>query len=242
MFVMEMPELPPEQAAVIVAPTNQMQQGGGANRVMAVCHPVEGGALPPADSRGEYVIAPAAAALEYFHRFEMRDVRQIAAQTTIIEQPKYGKLLDAGTGTYGAYFIYAPNLAYSGKDEAVLLIELATGEKVKVVYYFHVIGDDYPKAGVDYSKERERQYREWEQILCKETEYEYYKKLSLVSPVVGVDIEAISAGAWLNGIDWQALLQSSGIQLRIAELKDGTLGQADGIKGSDIPLADLLSS
>jgi VCBS repeat-containing protein len=148
MFVMDMPDAPPQQAQVmLVQVAKQQQTKAKFNRIIGVCQVVEN--HDPAHPQGLAMngLAPVGSLKNYFRMLEKKPIGGPSI-VTVLEMPKHGKLVDEGTVVirHGSPFdtgergyTYLPNPGIVDiKDRAVLQVEIA-GMKVKMVYTFHVV-------------------------------------------------------------------------------------------------------
>ena len=152
------PNVPPQDAPVMIAQANQAQTGDVTKvRTLGVCT-----AMPNRIYSLSNVIEPVASANFYLEQYEHRkvDYNHLSGVVAILQQPKHGILrpvTQADVGTIlqsggdpvdpaaGEYF-YLPETGYEGKDSAILLVETG-GVKVKVKYYFHAINGDLDNEG-----------------------------------------------------------------------------------------------
>jgi hypothetical protein len=154
MFAMDIPDLPPQEAPVVIAQASQTQKGSDAT--LGICHLIEN---PPAspDSAGN-ALGPVTEVWGYFKRQKRFTRQQLtaemynAAKVTIPEQPKHGRLEDLGRGDY----YYHPPPGYFGADQATFVVEMG-GLSVKLVYFFNVLS--FVPGGNDaYDPHNERKY------------------------------------------------------------------------------------
>ena len=133
MFALDLPDVPPQSAPVVMAQASQGQQGNQAvERTMGVCHLVPN-TDPLRQPSAENVVEPAGEAVAYFRLYEHRDVKG-PAKITLLQGSKHGVLNNEGNGAYA----YIPEPGYLGKDRVVALVEIG-GFKVKQTYYFQAI-------------------------------------------------------------------------------------------------------
>jgi len=144
MLVMDIPDLPPQYAQVVVAQASQRQKGDAkTDRTIGICHLAENPPIPPdTNDNVKYppisrdtavnIISPVGSASDYFGRVERRKVG-IEGKATILQAPEHGTLKDEGPGEYR----YIPKPNYLGHDRATLLVEIGA-LRVRVVYFFRV--------------------------------------------------------------------------------------------------------
>ena len=144
MLVMEMPNLPPQNAPVMIAQANQAKPGDvKTTRTLGVCSPV-----PNRDFSLENVISPLGVAGFYLRDYEHRQVQNIGT-ITVLQQPKHGilRLVTEADGDHfgeGRFdpdardYVYLPEKGYLGKDQAIFLVEIG-GVTVKVVHFLQAI-------------------------------------------------------------------------------------------------------
>jgi hypothetical protein len=128
MFIPDMPNVPPQDAPVMIAQANQAQAGDLKTvRTLGVCAP-----SPSNNYSLENVFTPQGAAKVYFDSYEPNLNYGEPVTTSILQQPKHGTLrlvTQADIGTIlpsggdpldpaaGLYF-YLPEQGYLGKDSA----------------------------------------------------------------------------------------------------------------------------
>ena len=128
-----MPNVPPQDVPVMVAQATAVAQSSEkTDRVIAVCHLAQNPANPP--STAVNVIEATMAVEDYLTKWEHKKIKGIVT-SRILQQPSHGLLRDEGGGAYS----YVPELGYLGKDQGTLLVEMS-GLKVKVIYFFQVLG------------------------------------------------------------------------------------------------------
>ena len=129
--MIDMPDLPPQFAQVIVAQASPAQKGDTrSDRAIGVCQLIRNPPIPP--NTAENGISPIASTSDYFGRVEGRKVG-IEGKATVVQGPEHGALKDLGSGDY----MYVPNGNHLGPDRATLLVAIGT-LKVRVVYFFTV--------------------------------------------------------------------------------------------------------
>ncbi len=133
MFVMDMPDIPPQHAQVVVAQASQTKKGGSkTGHAVGVCHLIQNPPMPPETAVN--AISPLASASDYLQTREPKALDWKSSKVSISQGPANGKLEDEGTGNYR----YTPTPDYYGQDRATLLIEVS-GLTVRVVYFFNVM-------------------------------------------------------------------------------------------------------
>ncbi len=139
MFVMDMPDVPPQYAPVIIAQAVQTQQQAPegskkVDRTIGVCHLIENPSNPPGTAVN--VINPLRATNAYVDRVEHREIG-LDGKVTVLQGPKHGTLEYLGGE---GYFVYRPTPDNFGSDRATFLVEI-DGRKIKVVYHFKVTSE-----------------------------------------------------------------------------------------------------
>ncbi len=126
MFVMDMPDVPPQYAQVMIVQASQAQQSAGkTDRTIGVCSLVQN----PMREAAFNEVGPIGAALVYFHNIgELLDVGSGAA--TVLSQPRYGTLKPNADAPGG--YLYLPKPGYFGPDRATFLVEVG-GKKVRML-------------------------------------------------------------------------------------------------------------
>ena len=145
MFPIAAPNLPPTEAPVMIALTDQAKQSDNKTHKLGVCMVVSNfRPLPPLGVQGAYVVDTEADSALYFINHENRDVSD-KVTTVVLKNAMHGTLNDDGNGAY----VYFPNPDYVGKDTAIIEVD-RNGLKVQVTYYFHDVSrgvdsyeDDY---------------------------------------------------------------------------------------------------
>jgi hypothetical protein len=132
---MDMPDVPPQYAPVVIAQAPQaqpptQQDGVKIDRTIGVCHLIQNPPIPPGTAVN--VISPLGSTSDYFNKLEQRWVG-LEGKVTVLQGPEHGALEDVGSG----YFGYQPTPDYRGPDRATLLVDIG-GLKVKVMYFFKV--------------------------------------------------------------------------------------------------------
>lgn len=157
MFIPDMPNLPPQDAPVMIAQASQAQAGDTAKiRTMGVCAPA-----PNHNYSLENVRDPILTAGYYLQAYENRNPPG-SATTAILQPPKHGVLrlvTEADRGTLfgrtadpldpnASLYAYLPDANYVGNDTATILVDFGNGLKVNVKYFFQAVnrgglGDDW---------------------------------------------------------------------------------------------------
>ena len=122
MFVMDMPDVAPQYAPVMVVQASQAQRGSTTriDHTIGVCHLITN--LPEVDRDAYFATNstnPGRAAEVYFISVENRNVGEKPRVTTVLRNPEHGTLekrIDHG----GTGFIYLPKPGYFGRDYAAL--------------------------------------------------------------------------------------------------------------------------
>ena len=142
MFVMDMPDVPPQYAPVVIAQAPQAQppalQGSAkVDRTIGVCHLIQNPPIPPLTAVN--AMSPVTAVWGYLQTQEQFTSKQLTpgmfntAKASVLQGPEHGTL----KGEWGQNYRYHPTPDYSGQDRATLLVEMG-GLKVKVMYFFKV--------------------------------------------------------------------------------------------------------
>ena len=130
MFVMDMPDVPPQYAPVMIAqaPLAQPQtQTGSAkvDRAIGVCHLIQNPPIPPLTAVN--VLSPLRAGQEYLNSFEQQ-YPELKGTVAVLQGPEHGELKVTPSGNYR----YHPISNYYGPDRATFLVEIG-GVKVKTI-------------------------------------------------------------------------------------------------------------
>jgi hypothetical protein len=129
MFPVDIPDLPPQHAQVMIA------QAGAADRTLGVCQVLENPARPaiPGDTVSAMnSMDPVIWVGNYFGEQERRQLTG-PAQVSVVRRPAHGTVTRDNQGNY----LYIPAAGYLGKDSATLLVEMG-GAKILIVYSFMV--------------------------------------------------------------------------------------------------------
>jgi hypothetical protein len=215
MFTMDMPNVPPQYAPVMLAQASQVETNS--NRTLGFCQLIENPEHP--DGSAVNGISPVVAARIYFNEYEHKRIEG-ASLVTVLKNPVHGTLIDEGTlvraGVNGPlkesgerHYSYLPNPGYLGKDSATLLVQIG-GYKVKIVLSLHVLAG--PLVGDT-------------NILYKKLCPNVIRKIS-TNPNVVVVAQDGTIQSWLAATDFSSLLSAtSGVSLNVADLPAGALGQ-----------------
>jgi len=243
MFILDMPNVPPQDAPVMIAQVNQAQSSAvRASRTVGICQIIPN--APLATPSLENVISPIGTAQDYFYKYEHKKTVTGPVTITILQQPKHGILrLITEADRFGAdrfgndksepvagLYVYLPNKGYYGKDGAVVQVEIG-GIKVKQNYYFYPVDNSFSK--------------DWEQEYCKKgyswkisstldangngtlTAIDYLPPLTSDASNPATDTAALAAELGSNALGSFAT-GTSGIALNITDLPDAALGQTTG--------------
>ncbi len=137
--MIDMPDVPPQYAAVVIAQASQAQKGDAkTDRTIGVCHLIENPPIPPGSAVN--AISPALSVGDYLKKQEHLTPEQLTAEmfktakTSVLQGPGHGDLRVTPSGNYR----YFPESDYFGPDRATLLVEIG-GRKVKLIYFFNVL-------------------------------------------------------------------------------------------------------
>jgi hypothetical protein len=150
MLISDMPNVPPQDAPVMVAQANKAQSSNALTvRTVGICYGIPNGVgTSPTGGNG---VDPKEEAINYLGAYENKQIAMSAPATiTILQQPAHGILhlvTQADIGTIlpsggdpvdpaDPGYIYIPEKGYIGQDKAVVLVEIG-GVKVKEIFYFH---------------------------------------------------------------------------------------------------------
>ena len=249
MFIPDMPNVPPQDAPVMIAQANQAQQGDvTTTRTLGVCH-----AAPNNHYSAENGIGPVASADFYLEQYEHRkvDYNHPSGVVTVLQQPKHGVLrllTEADRGTFfdssaGSIdpadpgYLYLPELGYEGKDSATLLVETG-GVKVKVKYFFQAISGVLGNDGVDKYCGSKGMFWKISTTLDPNgnstiTSVEYQSPLTSAADTALTDTASLASILGLNFMTGANALGNStadpsGITLNLADLPGGAIGQTTG--------------
>jgi hypothetical protein len=214
MFIVDIPDVPPQYAPVVLAQSSQVQAAKGEfDRVIGVCQLVENPAnlfMPPGELSGTNAIGPTGAVESYFVSAEGKTLKEESAESTVLKGPAHGRLQSLSeNGSVLLY--YVPNNGYLGKDSVTFQV-LMDGMKVKVAYSLHVVEN---VQGSDDS------------VICPET----YWRISGTVP----DSGEIPAAGYLTA---SYPISSLSVNLNIASLPGGEVGEAQGNTNTIDPNAD----
>lgn len=144
MLIMDMPDIPPQQASVIIEAKASQTNKDGYYGTVGVCfaRPTKEEMSSEKDPNGEYDIAPRVYANNIFYRGsgfpQSHDLDYETSKISVLEAPKHGAL--SSDLSPGKIISYYPDAGYVGKDKVVLLVDIE-GYKVKVVYFFKVVSN-----------------------------------------------------------------------------------------------------
>ncbi len=138
MFVMDVPDVPPQYAPVVIAQTTQARRtqaetDGTIGVCQLVSNPIrklESGAYSAVNSVG-----PLGATGVYLYRQEGKKIGEMGT-VTILNEPAHG-ILEPIEGARGTGFYFIPEPDYIGSDRATFLVE-AGGKKYRVEYFIQV--------------------------------------------------------------------------------------------------------
>jgi len=141
MFVMDLPDVPPQYAPVVIAEAKQAQKGiANTERTIGVCHLID--AQPESRLSAYNSMSPVLGVWDYLKKQERLTPEQLtvemfnAAKVSVLQAPAHGELKDVGYQSF-SYYLATPN--YRGPDHATLLVEIGA-YKVNVLYFFNVLG------------------------------------------------------------------------------------------------------
>jgi VCBS repeat-containing protein len=147
MLIMDMPDVPPQSAFIVMVAQNTppKQTGQESERAMGVCKAVDSSEYRNEHGetyyRTQVEVSPesdAATYLErYEHRYGYRGLDDSSLKITILKEPKHGTLFSQEKGKYEA------DIGYEGEDFASVLVE-SKGIKVKILYYFKIAPAEPP--------------------------------------------------------------------------------------------------
>jgi len=132
MFVMDMPDVPPQYAPVVIAQASQAQKGDAkTDRTIGVCHLIQNPPIPALTAVNS--LSPLGEASVYLENHEHLKLDWKSWKVSLLQGPEHGTL---EMGERGGR--YHPTPDYFGPDRATLLVEIG-GHKVKVIYFFNVL-------------------------------------------------------------------------------------------------------
>lgn len=147
MFLLDAPDiLPDTQTITVLAQAKQPRNyAEDPERIVGTCQFIENPIRHSPEGKIYKNIAsifPVGAAESYLLKYaKLKDYSledRIAAKTTILEQPKHGKLIKKES-KIGDRFQYLPDTNFHGEDSLVVLVEIR-GIKVKVLQLLQVNG------------------------------------------------------------------------------------------------------
>jgi hypothetical protein len=144
MFIMDMPDLPPQYAQVMIVQASQAQRNTDKiDRTIGVCSLVEN---PVRMEGNQYSaingITPVVAVQVYFQNTENL---LGPGFVTVLRSPQHGTLEPTSSDPKDGSYWYLPKPDYFGPDRATFLVEMG-GKKIKMEYFFqvlHGVADDY---------------------------------------------------------------------------------------------------
>ena len=206
MFSVDVPDLPPPYASVLVAQSNQVTMAAARKeRAAGICYAIDYNSTPNENSS---FLSPHTVAVDYFKRFEKREVA--APQPTDIElitQPRHGKVVYQIYQDGLSYPVYIPDSRYVG-DEKLVFRAKVDGTTIRLVYLLKVTDQ-----GADLEGKQD--------FLCKKTgnfwkiAFNPTNDPSSGQSVTQSPVQLISS---VIGLD--------DISLKISNLAAGTIGQA----------------
>jgi hypothetical protein len=147
MLIMDMPNVPPQYAPVVIAQAEQAQPqlvvaSAMAERTIGVCQLIQGADMPPSAFNG---MSPTTAAWIYLRRVEnlskvVTEETLVNAKTTLLKGTTHGTLKYFGVNLGEAIYQYYPDSGYKGADQATFLVEMGN-YKVTLIYHFKVGGE-----------------------------------------------------------------------------------------------------
>jgi hypothetical protein len=228
MFMMDMPDVPPQYTQVMLVQASQSQQTKAQyERTIGVCQLINNPPNAPKEPwAGSSATSPAAAVALYYQNIEGRVFDYEGARVSVIESPKHGNLQAMDDGAY----YYFPETGYLGKDRVTFLVEIG-GSKFKVAHYLQMM-----EIVPEYAHE-DRQYCPkgivWKISATLNpdgsntlTSVEYQSP-TIDAEATTTDTAALAATLG-TGILTSLAVDTSGITLNIANLEGGAVGQAVG--------------
>ncbi len=137
--MVDMPDVPPQYAQVMIVQAFQAQQSAGkTDRTIGVCSLVEN----PIRMEGNQYSAinsfgPIGAARIYFRSVENREIPG-PGLVTVVRNPQHGTLKPLGSDPKDRSYVYLPKPGYFGADRATFLVEMG-GKKIRTEYFFKVL-------------------------------------------------------------------------------------------------------
>jgi hypothetical protein len=132
MFVMDVPNIPPQYAPMMIAQAVQAQGNADkSDRTVGVCSLVEN----PMRYTGINGIGPIGAAQVYFQSVERQEISPVGS-VRLLSSPRHGTLEPRADAPGG--YLYRPEADYFGPDRATFLVEMG-GKKIRVEYFFRVL-------------------------------------------------------------------------------------------------------
>lgn len=237
MFIMDVPNIPAQEPPLIVADASASQGAARAyDRVIGVCHL---SANPFVPKSAVNVLNPAMAIKNYYR---VEEKFKITGQfnISVLQMPLHGILENEGEG----YYAYYPEKGYLGNDQASLLVEVG-GKKIKMEYFFRVMQSVSPEAEGEPSIYEQgycpTKARVWKISSTTDasgnnfiTAVDYQTYVANINGVAVTDtvnskldaetVISIIGASILNSIN----SSTSGINVNIADLPFGAIGQATG--------------
>ncbi len=136
--MVDMPNMPPQYAQVVVAQTLAQKGDAKTDRTIGICHLIENPPIPAGSAVN--AISPVTSVWEYLKKRERPTPKHLTddmfktAKTSVLQGPGHGTLEAEGGGYYG----YHPAPDYFGQDRSTLLVEIGS-LKVKAMYFFKVM-------------------------------------------------------------------------------------------------------
>jgi len=132
MFVLDIPEVPPQYAPVIIADASQAsQRTSKLDQTWNVCQLLES---RQAEELGAANILEPALAVKIYMQGRFSDADIAKSKVSVVENPKHGVLESDDQKAY----LYTPDSAdYIGQDATTFLVEIS-GFSIKLIYSLHV--------------------------------------------------------------------------------------------------------
>jgi len=132
MFTIDLPNLPPDVPAVIVAQVpDATPPSATGDRTIGVCVPVEN-ATRPTGIHGTG-LAPLMSLQSYLRNFEGREVATAAGVISVLKKPAHGAITESGE-----WLDYSPVAGYHGDDQVTVQVDL-DGTRYELVHFLHVV-------------------------------------------------------------------------------------------------------
>ena len=136
MFFLDMPNVPPQNAPIVIAQSTQATQHKIVLTI-GVCSPIEN--KPESKTSAINDVAPIGSAYSYLKNSEHKKIDASAfenAKVSILRTPAHG-VLSQYDGVHSFSYI-STDYQYNGTDQATLLVEMGS-YKIKVIYYFNLM-------------------------------------------------------------------------------------------------------